>query len=203
MGRVALPFRQPEDRVKARALLVLLLGLTSVSSVAARVVEGVDLPGEVRVAGRELRLNGAGLRVFGVFRTKVYVAALYTASPARSAEALESSLGEPLRLDLAYVRPFSRETTVRAWRWQFQQSCAHDYPGLARDLETFVGLLGALSAGGTETFELEGEELRVYDRGGFRGRVVGRDFQKAFLSLWVGPKPVTPGLKDALLGGGT
>ena len=45
-----------------------------------------------------------------------------------------------------------------------------------------------------------GTDTLVYDSGELKGTIRGRDFQRAFLSLWFGSKPVMPELKAALLG---
>jgi hypothetical protein len=45
-----------------------------------------------------------------------------------------------------------------------------------------------------------GSQTQVYDNGQLKGTILGRDFQKAFLSLWFGSNPVQQDLKAALLG---
>ena len=45
-----------------------------------------------------------------------------------------------------------------------------------------------------------GTDTLVYDSGVLKGKIAGRDFQKAFLSLWFGSTPVDTNLKNALLG---
>ena len=74
------------------------------------------------------------------------------------------------------------------------------YPGLAADQAKFVAMFGPLKNGGVETVEIEGNDTRVYDNGSLKGTLPGRDFQKAFLSLWFGSNPVQTSLKSALLG---
>jgi hypothetical protein len=53
---------------------------------------------------------------------------------------------------------------------------------------------------GTQTVEFVGTTTRVIENGQLKGTINGRDFQKAFLSLWFGSNPVMPSLKSALLG---
>jgi hypothetical protein len=48
--------------------------------------------------------------------------------------------------------------------------------------------------------QLVGTETQIYDNGQLKGAIQGRDFQKAFLSMWFGSNPVQQDLKTALLG---
>jgi hypothetical protein len=50
--------------------------------------------------------------------------------------------------------------------------------------------------------QLSGEETVVVDQGIHKGAIRGRDFQRAFLSMWFGEKAVQPDLRDGLLGSG-
>jgi hypothetical protein len=45
-----------------------------------------------------------------------------------------------------------------------------------------------------------GTDTLVYDNETLKGTIPGRNFQKAFLSLWFGSKPIQADLKSALLG---
>ena len=60
-------------RKAAPALLALLLALPA----SAGQLEGVRLPDQVSVSGRNLVLNGVGVREAAVFMVNVYVAGLY------------------------------------------------------------------------------------------------------------------------------
>ena len=57
-----------------------------------------------------------------------------------------------------------------------------------------------LDKGGVKRVVIEGDELRAYEGAKLKGSVDGRSFQKSFLSLWFGSKPVMPSLEKALLG---
>lgn len=90
---------------------------------------------------------------------------------------------------------------VKAWNAQFKASAAHDYPALAEHQATFAGLFGPLPRAGTQAVEMVGEDTRVYEGGVLKGVIHGRNFQRAFLGLWFGPRPPTPRLREELLGG--
>lgn len=167
---------------------------------SARTLHSVDLAEHQTVAGQNLRLNGAGLRTATIFKVKVYVAAFYAPAPMLTAEAVYQSSG-PLRFEFHFLRDVDLADVKQAWTWQFDQSRDHYYEGLDKDKERFVAAFGALKKFGVEAVEIEGDQTRVYDQGELKATIPGKDFQRAFLSIWVGKKPVSAALKAGLLRG--
>ena len=102
--------------------------------------------------------------------------------------------------DFRFLQGVSQKQVTKAWRAQFIESCTHVYDGYEKDLEKFVSLFGSLDKGGVKRVVIEDNELRAYVGEEFKGSVEGRGFQKSFLSLWFGSKPVMPSLEKALLG---
>lgn len=184
-------------RSTAFALVFFALSITA----PALEIEGVRIPPAATVSGQTLRLNGAGLRtvVLLIVPVKAYVASFYAPSPLRSEKAVLASPG-PMRFDFTFLQAVPQGQVARAWQAQFEDSVSYTYPGFDRDRDAFIKMFGALKKGGVETIELDEDVTRCYDNGILRGSVQGRDFQKAFLSLWFGSNPVMPSLKSALLG---
>ena len=180
-----------------RWLLILLFTLTF-SPAHAIEIQGVTPVPQVQVSGQTLQLNGAGLRTFTLLMIpiKIYVAAFYTPGPLRTAEAVMNS-GGPMQFDFTFLRAVGQADVTKAWSSQFAQSASYTYPGYASDRDAFIAMFGPLSGGGVE---LVGTNTIVIDQGVIKGTIPGRDFQKAFLSLWFGSKAVSPDLKTALLG---
>ncbi|MEX1119006.1 MAG: chalcone isomerase family protein [Terrimicrobiaceae bacterium] len=167
----------------------------------ALTIQGVEVAPQKEVSGQTLPLNGAGLRTvtLAFIPIKAYVASFYSPQPLRSYEAVLASPG-PLQFNFTFLQGVSQKQVADAWTAQFKQSTSFTYPGLAKDQVTFVGFFGPLKKGGIETVEIEGSETRAYDNGTLRGTIQGRNFQKAFLSLWFGSSPVQDSLKSDLLG---
>jgi len=184
-------------RATAFALLFVLLSIAA----PALEIEGIGIPQTATVSGQTLRLNGAGLRtvVLLIVPVKAYVASFYAPSPLRSENAVLASPG-PMQFNFTFLQAVPQGQVARAWQAQFEDSVSCTYPGFAGDRDAFIKMFGALKKGGVETVELDADVTRVYDDGILKGSVQGRDFQKAFLSLWFGSKPVMPSLKSALLG---
>lgn len=188
----------------SRLFILSLFTLTltfSISPSRAVEIQGVVVPPKVEVAGDALQLNGAGLRTFSLVMVpiRIYVAAFYTPEPLRTASAVTASSG-PLQFDFTFLRDVSQSDVSRAWSSQFTQSVSYTYPGYDKDRDAFIGMFGPLKNGGVERVQFIGTNTLVYDSGTLKGTIAGREFQKSFLSLWFGSKPVAPDLKAALLG---
>ncbi len=175
--------------------------LTLPLAAQAETIEGVQVPETKTVSGKSLKLNGAGLRTvkLGPVPVKAYVAAFYAPNTLTSQKAVLASKG-PLRFDFTFLKGVNQGQVKEAWNAQFRESVSYSYGKLAADQAKFVSFFGALKKGGMESVEIDGNVTRVYDGGTMKGEIAGKDFQKAFLSLWFGSKPVMPELKSALLG---
>jgi hypothetical protein len=182
----------------AAGTFALLMGLTPLHALQ---IEGVSVPPTAQVAGDNLQLNGAGLRTFSLLMVpiKIYVASLYTPMAIRTADAMMDSAG-PMQFDFTFLRAVSQSDVTKAWVSQFAQSVSYTYPGYARDRDAFIAMFGPLQNKGVEQVQFIGTNTVVVDQGIQKGTIPGRDFQKAFLSLWFGSDPVAPDLKAALLG---
>uniref|UniRef100_A0A7S1V1S8 Chalcone isomerase domain-containing protein n=1 Tax=Grammatophora oceanica TaxID=210454 RepID=A0A7S1V1S8_9STRA len=149
-----------------------------------------------------LRLNGAGLRAirFLGIDFHVYVGAMYSATPITTYEqALEA---EVLHMEFTFLRGVGAGKVAEAWREQTKHSITYHYDGYEEDIEKFIGMFGALKNRGVEMMQIVGDETLIWDQGEFKGKIVGKDFQKAFLSMWFGEQPVSEDLRAGLLSGG-
>jgi Chalcone isomerase-like len=180
--------------------------------------------------GMPLYRNGHGIRSIPFFgmNIKVYVAHLYSRKPLNEDDALAlidqhpkvtaapSGISpnhnttrethhhhNPLHFDFTFLRHVGQSRVVSAWTQQLEYSVTHRYEGYEQDRDRFIQLFstGHIDNGGTQTVQLVGEETRLIDQGQHKGTIEGRDFQKSFLSMWVGPKAVAEDLKRNLFQG--
>lgn len=180
----------------------ILAGLVALTPLAKAVtLEGVNVPAQMTVAGDNLALNGAGVRTvtLAFIPIKAYVAAFYAPASLTTERAVQASPG-PFAFTFTFLQSVSQGQVTDAWNAQFKASATYQYAGLPADQAKFIGMFGPLKKGGVEMVEIVGNETRVYDGGTLKGAIQGRDFQKAFLSMWFGAQPVMPSLKKALLG---
>ncbi len=187
-----------------RILLAALMGAVTAfgaSDAPAAECDGVSFPDQVIVDGSPLALNGLGLRLATMLKVRVYVAALYVASPSKDGKAI---LGSNTRkqLVLHFVRDVDAGELNDAWDEGFESNAKEQLPTLQGRIEGFKSWMADMKTGQRLTFTSNpgaGVELDV--NGKVAGRVEGDDFSKALLSIWLGEHPPNPGLKAGLLGG--
>lgn len=184
-----------------KMLTTILSVLMTISVSKAVEIQGVKVPPYAQVEGQSLPLNGTGLRSFSLLLVpiKIYVASFYAPTSLRTeAEVLASS--GPLVFSFTFLRAVSDSDVRRAWAGQFENSGSYTYSGYEKDRAAFSEMFGALQRGGVEMVQFVGTDTLVFDQGALRGRIKGRNFQKAFISMWFGSNPVSPDLKTSLLG---
>jgi Chalcone isomerase-like len=170
----------------------------SEAAVPAREVSGISMPGVVNVAGRELRLNGMG--VGKKFLFKVYVAGLYLKEPTQDALAAITT-DEAKRIVIVMLRDVSRKDFVNALKKGIMRNSGAEMPTLRARLDLLEKALPALKKGNVLDFTyLPGVGTLVRGQGR-EMTIPGRDFADALFSVWLGPKPISGGLKRQLLSG--
>jgi hypothetical protein len=174
-------------------LFVLLLA----ASASALEVAGVTLPDTVDVAGRTLRLNGAGLRTRFFF--KVYVIGLYLPRPARTPREAVDGDG-PKRIELHLLRALDGREIADAVSDGFARNAGAALPALRERLTRLEGMFPSVQPGDTIELTLADGRTTVVAQGTPRGTIDGTDFGRALLAVWLGPNPVDPELKTELLG---
>jgi len=166
-------------------------------------VEGVPFDEATHVAGRELLLNGTGLR--SVFVIKGYVAALYLPERAKNAAVILGMKG-PKRLQIHPLRDVGADTFIRALndgihrnQTEMQMTRLADRLTL---LEDAMRQIGSTKRGDTINFDYAPEAgTTISINGVARTRAIpGEDFYQAVLSIFIGNNPVDRDLKSGLLG---
>ena len=181
-----------------RALsLALLLSLSCAASAAE--VAGVRLDDKTSVEGRELMLNGAGLRKRFVF--KVYVIGLYLAQKATDAV----NQGGPKRISIHMLRDVGAdqftEALVEGLRANLSEAEFRKLEPQVKDLSDVMAQIGEAKKGMAIALDWTGSETRLLVNGKPAGKAIaGEDFYRALLRIWLGEHPVQDDLKKALLG---
>src|SRR4051812_45530354 len=101
-----------------------LLGATAHLGAAGE-LEGVKMPDTKIVAGKNLVLNGMGMREATMFKVDVYVAGLYLESPSQDASAILNSPGVK-HVDLHFVREVEAKDIREAWSKSIRENCGRD-----------------------------------------------------------------------------
>lgn len=190
----------PVHRLLGGLLCALALAAPAVSAE----VEGVKLDESAKVAGKELKLNGAGVRVRAVF--KVYVMGLYLTEKKKTAADV-LALDGPRRFTLVMLRDVSGEDFGEAFMSGINKNTDKaEKSKLVNQMAKFGEIF-------TNVGQLKKGDILVSDWVPGSGMVMqlnGKSlaepipdiaFYNAVLKIWLGDKPADSDLKPALLGG--
>lgn len=165
-------------------------------------VGGVKLEDSTQVAGKNLVLNGAGLRVKAIF--KVYAIGLYLPEKKTSAADVQAVAG-PKRFKIVMLRDLSGEEFGQAFLTGINKNSDKD------EKAKFVNQLVKLGELFEEVGGLKKGDVILGDWNGsnttfqVNGKPVGSAlpdpaFYNAILRIWVGDNPADTSLKPLLLG---
>ena len=176
--------------------------LFSTAAVQAVEIRGVTVPDAISIetVDRELVLNGAGIRK--KFFVSVYIGALYLVEKSDSAEKI-IDVEQPKRVAMHFLYDKVEANKLRdAWREGFEDNVTEqEYQKLKERLETFNSYFDDAVKGDVINLDyLPGIGTRVSINSEVKGTVLGADFNRALLKVWLGKSPVTGGLKAAMLG---
>jgi len=179
---------------------LIALALPGVPAVSAEVA-GVKLPDTTSVGGKDLALNGAGVRTRLVF--KVYVASLYL--PAKSADLAGTLAQSPRRVQLNMLRDVSADDLVGALVDGMKAtSSAQELAAVKAQTDQLVTVMksiGEAKTGDVVALDFVDGETRIGHNGKALGAIAGAPFNDALMKIWLGDKPVQADLKKAMLGG--
>jgi len=162
-------------------------------------VEGVHVSDTAMVAGQSLQLNGAGVRTKFFF--DIYIGALYLSHPAHAAKEVLEGTG-PKRVTMRFLfGEVGRKKLTDGWAEGFEKN--HSKASMDKlwpRLNQFNAMFGDAVKGDVYTFDfLPDGDTTVTFKGREKGRIQGRDFQRALLAVWLGKHPADEDLKQAML----
>jgi len=183
-----------------RSLILILTGVLSAAAGAVE-VEGVKLADTATVAGRDLVLNGAGLRQWLLFH--VYVASLYLPEKVSAAAAVLEA--EPRRVRIDMLREVGADDFPDALKDGIEANASQtELVAIQPQVSEFAAVITAIGEtkeGDTITLDFVGGSTLVTINGVEKTRIAGAGFNRALLKAWLGEHPVQADLKRAMLGG--
>ncbi len=184
--------------MKTSMRLLAVLAVLSTLPLLAGEVSGVKMQDKVTVEGKQLALNGMGLRTKIIF--KVYVAGLYVESPSKNAAQILGS-DQVKQVKMVMLRDLGRGKIAEAVEDGFENNSKAQMPALKARLEQFIAQIPDLKSGQELLITyVPGKGTMLASNGATRLTVPGKDFADALFSVWLGAKPVDDGLKTAMLG---
>lgn len=186
--------------MKRKLLLAALFSMGLALPALAAEVGGVKLDDKLSVGGKELVLNGAGIRTKLVF--KVYVASLYL--PAKAGD-LAAVLGSnPRRVQLNLLRELSADDLAGALIDGIKETSTAEQAAAVKpqtdQLLSIMKSIGQAKTGDVVTMDFVGGETLVAFNGQVKGTIAGEPLNAALMRIWLADKPVQPDLRKAMLG---
>jgi long-chain acyl-CoA synthetase len=180
---------------------VIIASLALAQAAWAADVEGVKVPDRASVGGKELVLNGAGLR--SRFLVKVYVGSLYLPEKAGTTDAALAKV--PRRVQLTLLRNLSPDQLVDAlvdgMKANNSEAELAAVKAQTDELVKIMKAFGDVKEGSVVALDfVDGATLIALD-GAAKGSIAGEPFNRALVKVWLGDKPVQADLKKAMLGG--
>ncbi|QYF93679.1 chalcone isomerase family protein [Massilia sp. PAMC28688] len=191
--------------VGIKAALVAASLAFSISTACAAVdVAGVKYQETLPVGGKELMLNGAGVRT--KFIIKVYTAGLYLQSKETTTEGVMKAEG-PRRIRLVMMRDISSDDFGSAFMTGLNNNVSKEDKArivgqISKYGEMFAAIPGLKKGDVLDTDYLPGQGAQSYLNGKKIGTVLpDLVFYNSVLRIWLGDKPADSSLKTKLLAG--
>ena len=169
----------------------------------AAAMEGLQFEDQARLANRDLKLNGLGIRSIFIF--KAYVAGLYVSEKVSSTQDVQNYAG-PIRLQLRMLMEVGasdiKQALVDGMRKNVSETQWLAMQDRVADFTRTIESIGVVRSGDTINLDFVPERglLLAVNGAGKGGVIRGLDFYSAMLAVFVGDDPVDTRLKRGLLG---
>jgi long-chain acyl-CoA synthetase len=164
-------------------------------------VGGVIVPDKVSVGGKELVLNGAGVRSRMMF--KVYVGSLYL--PQKSSDLAAVLAASPRRIQLNLLRDLTADQFGDALVDGLKDNNSPaELAAIKTQTDQLVSIMksfGQVKEKDVITLDFIDDATKIAINGNARGSIPGAAFNAALTRIWLGDKPAQADLKKSMLGG--
>lgn len=185
--------------MRLASLLILLFVLIPLQADAGRKA-GVTMPDQITIAGKQLALNGMGLREATALKIDVYVAGLYVETPSSNPRQILDA-NETKSIVLTFVRDVDRDDVTKAWSDGFKHNATVARGAIQGSIDQLNGWMPDMKKGQSLRFTyIPGTGTAVDVAGQRKGIIQGEDFARSLFAIWLGNKPPTGALRKGLLG---
>jgi len=185
-----------------RPITLMALALLWGTAALGMDIQGVRLPDTASVGGRQLVLNGAGVRTKVVFR--IYVGSLYLPQATRDAAAALAAAPRRVRLDLLRNLHADQLSDALIEGLKDNNSDA-ELAAVKAQTDQMVAVMkgfGDVKEGSIVALDHFDGATHILLDGNERAAIAGEAFAQALARIWLGDHPVQADLKRAMLGGG-
>ncbi|MBC98686.1 MAG: hypothetical protein CME63_13130 [Halobacteriovoraceae bacterium] len=163
--------------------LILSLFLFISHSFAAKKAD-VELPDNMNLAGKELVLNGIGIRRATIFNVKVYVGGLYVLKKSQDANEIINA-ENPKHITMKFVRSVDAEDLQDAWLEGFKAAVSEENrKPMMEAFKKFNATMKDVEEGDSILINFLDQGVQVSVKGQKHPFIGDKAFSKALLSIW-------------------
>jgi hypothetical protein len=186
-----------KDMILKRYLIQSLAALFITVNLFSAEVEGIVFNDEYLLTGEKLQIRGYSVLNY-MLVIKAYAGALYLRSQTTPDQALSDI---PRILELYYFHKISAQDFRDSTTEMIKKNTSPDeFSGIKSQLDQFNGLYRDVNPGDRYRAEyIPGKGTTLYLNGRALGSINGREFSRAFFSIWIGKNPIDKKFRDQLL----
>lgn len=182
-------------------VFTLFFGLSATAQTGGTKVNGIVMPNVIKVDGKYLKLNGAGVRE--KMFLDLYIGALYLEKKTSNAQEIidgDSYMSIKMRVISGMV---TRENMEEAIREGFKKATGNNTKSIDSKINDLLnkGFAGDIEKG--DVFDLEyipGKGTHLKKNGKTLVVISGLEFKKALFGIWLCNQPADANLKKKMLG---
>lgn len=182
-----------------KSSLFLALGVGLCTPAFSKTIKNVEFPEALKIEGKDLVLNGAGIRKATFFKVKVYVAGLYLSKKETDAAKIVSQEGVK-QINMQFLMGVDRKKLTDAWTKSLSQHCPADCSNVKNGIAKMNTYMRSVRKKDRFEFTIFPDKVIPVIKGEKKEAVMGADFVQAFLKVYVGPKEIDPGMAKGLRG---
>jgi hypothetical protein len=180
-----------------KILMLVMLIIASISAQAVT-VDSINFEDKINVAGKDLVLNGVGIRKATFLKIKVYYGALYLTQKATNAGTFLGT-NEPKQIVMHFVRDVDLKDLKKTYLEAFEGANKDTYKSMLPTLEAFNANLADIKKGERMIINFLPDGATLTFAGKNFPKVGDANFSKALLNMWF-VNPLDENLSEGLLG---
>lgn len=174
-----------------------MMALTAVSA-RAMTVDSINFEDKVVVAGKELVINGVGIRKATFLKIKVYYGALYLTQKSTNSGTFLGTT-DPKQITMQFVRDVDAKDLRKTYKEAFEGANVDTYKKMISTFEAFNENFTDIKKGQSMSFVFLPDGVLLTIAGKTFTKAGDANFAKALLNMWF-VNPLDPNLTKGLLG---
>ncbi|NOT80985.1 MAG: hypothetical protein HOP07_18515 [Bacteriovoracaceae bacterium] len=179
-----------------KKLLLSFVAIFACNSFALTVNE-ISFEDKVTVAGKELVLNGVGIRKATFLKIKVYYGGLYLTSKVKDTSFLQNA--EPKQITMHFVRDVDAKDLKKTYKEAFEGANPASFKSMLPTFEAFNANFVDVKKGDRMIFTFLPDGVVLTAAGKIHPKTGDANFSRALLNMWF-VNPLDQGLTNGLLG---